>query len=91
MSQFHIRPYQKNDLEEVYAAADESRQHVARWMDWMTPDYSLDHARQWIDLATSSWSKTAYEHAIVETATGTIVGSCGLNRINDPSQTSLER
>jgi hypothetical protein len=35
MSTFSIRPYRLEDIDEIYAAADESRQHVARWMGWM--------------------------------------------------------
>ena len=35
MSTFSIRRYNLEDIDEVYAAADESREHVARWKGWM--------------------------------------------------------
>jgi len=80
MSTFGIRPYQLEDVDELYAAADESREHVARWMGWMTPDYSRQHVRAWLELTVKSWERDeSYEHAIIDTADGSIAGVCGLN------------
>ena len=83
MSIFAIRPYRLEDIDAVYSAADESREHVARWMGWMTPMYSREDAANWVELAVACWeSGTSYEHLIIETADGAIVGSCGLNQLN---------
>ena len=82
MTTFSIRPYQLEDIDAVYAMADESREHVARWMEWMTPDYSLDHAAKWVEFAIGAWERgDAYEHVIVD-ETGALVGSCGLNHVD---------
>lgn len=51
MSAFNIRPYRLEDIDAVYAAADESRGHIANWMGWMTPDYSREHAVKWVEHA----------------------------------------
>ncbi len=83
MSTFGIRPYRLDDIDEVYAAADESREHVSRWMDWLTPDYSREDAAKWVTQAVASWEREeAYEHLIIDTADGSIAGSCGLNFLN---------
>jgi ribosomal-protein-serine acetyltransferase len=83
MSTFSIRPYRLEDIDEVYAAADESREHVARWMGWMTPDYARQDTERWVETAIGAWEQeTAYEHLIIDTADGAIVGSCGLNLLN---------
>lgn len=83
MSVFTIRPYQLSDLDEVYAAAEESREHVGRWMDWMTPDYSRENTREWIEHSVEAWQRgEEYEFVIVDATDGTIAGSCGLNSLN---------
>jgi len=83
MNRFTIRRYSKDDVYAIYAAADESREHVARWMGWMTPEYSKKDAAQWVSHATSSWQNEAsYEHVIVDAATQKVIGSCGLNHLN---------
>ncbi len=83
MSTFAIRPYQPDDVDGVYAAADESRDHVARWMGWMTPGYSREDARAWVNQAVESWEQgESYEHVIIDAKDGSIVGSCGLNFLN---------
>ena len=82
MSSFKIRQYQLNDVAEVYAAADESREHVGKWMSWMTPNYAQTDAHRWVEHAVTSWEKgSEYEHVIVD-AKGSVVGACGLNNLN---------
>ena len=83
MSTFSIRPYRLDDVDEVYAAADESRQHIAKWMDWMTPEYSREHAEAWVKQAVAWWeNEVNFEHVIVDDADGSIAGSCGLNHLD---------
>ena len=83
MSSFKIRPYQLADIDEVYAAADESRDLISKWMGWMTPEYSREDAEKWVEHAMASWEREeAYEHVITDPADGTIVGACGLNFLN---------
>jgi RimJ/RimL family protein N-acetyltransferase/predicted enzyme related to lactoylglutathione lyase len=83
MSIFTIRPYRLDDVDGVYAAADESREHIARWMGWMTPEYHIQDARKWVEHAVDSWERgDAYEHLIIDCEDGSIVGSCGLNGLN---------
>lgn len=63
--------------------ADESREHVGRWMDWMTEDYSEEHAREWMAYAVAAWERgDAFEFVIVDSEDGLLAGSCGLNLLN---------
>lgn len=83
MNQFAIRRYLPQDVDAVYAAADESREHVGKWMGWMTPEYSREDAAAWVEMAIVSWDRSeAYEHVIVDMNDHSIVGSCGLNMPN---------
>jgi len=83
MSTFNIRPYQMEDIDAVYAAADESREIISKWMGWMTPEYSREDTRNWVEQAVASWEREeAYEHLIIDQADGSIVGACGLNLLH---------
>ena len=83
MNSFGIRPYRLDDLDEIYAAADESREHIGRWMGWMTPEYSRDDSAKWVEHAVASWEREdAYEHLIIDSADGSVAGACGLNLLD---------
>ena len=83
MSRFLIRPYREHDVAGLYAAADESRREIARWMGWMSDAYSPEDTAAWVRQAIDSWQAAqAYEHVITDAADGSIVGACGLNLLN---------
>ena len=83
MSRFLIRPYREQDVAGLYAAADESRREIARWMGWMSDAYSPEDTAAWVRQAIDSWQAAqAYEHVITDAADGSIVGACGLNLLN---------
>lgn len=83
MSTFAIRRYRLEDIDEVCAASIESRAEIAPWMGWMTPEYSRADTEKWVAQAISTWeNEEAYEHLIIDSADGAIVGSCGLNHLN---------
>lgn len=83
MSTFQIRPYRRDDLDEVFTAATESREIISRWMGWMTADYSREDAAKWVEHAVDSWERgDEYEHLIIDSKDGSIAGACGLNLLN---------
>jgi ribosomal-protein-serine acetyltransferase len=82
MSRFHIRPYLLADIPEIFDAVEESREHVARWMSWLTPEYDLEVTGVWVRGCINNWGESDYNHLIIETGTGNIAGSCGLNHLN---------
>lgn len=82
-SRFTIRPYRIDDVDAIYDAVIESRLHVSKWMDWLTPDYSRETTENWVKLSLSAWeSGDAYEHVIVDENSQEVVGACGLNSVN---------
>ena len=83
MSRFLIRPYREQDVAGLYAAADESRREIARWMGWMSDAYSPEDTAAWVRQAIDSWQAAqAYEHVITDATDSSIVGACGLNLMN---------
>ena len=76
-----VRPWAEADSDSLWDAIDDSRDHLEPWMPWVdryrNPDNALEYARRsrarWLlreDLAV----------AIVERATGRIVGGSGFHR-----------
>ena len=83
MGSFEIRESCLNDVEELFQAVEESREHVAKWMPWLTPGYGEKEAKQWIEFTIKSREEgTAHEFLIVESSSGEIAGACGLNSVN---------
>lgn len=78
-----VRPWAESDGMELWEAVDSSRDHLEPWMPWVdryrNPDNAVEYTRrkgaQWLlreDLAV----------AVVEKATGRIVGGSGFHRMN---------
>lgn len=80
---FAIRPYEWDDVPEVFEAAWESRRHVGQWMSWMTEEYSIVRTVEWIQHAVTAWDAgTDYEFLIIDREDGSIAGSCGLSEVS---------
>lgn len=43
-----VRSYLQDDAKSVYETVKRNEEHLAEFMNWMTPDYSLDTAREFI-------------------------------------------
>ena len=83
MKTFEIRESRLDDVEELCQAVEESRDYVAKWMPWLTPEYGEKEARQWIEFTIKSRVEgAAHEFLIVESSSGEIAGACGLNSVN---------
>ena len=82
-SRFTIRRYRVEDVDAIYDAVIESREHVSKWMDWLTTDYSRETIEDWVKLSLAAWETgDAYEHLVIDRETKAIIGACGLNRVN---------
>ncbi len=78
-----LRPYQPDDAALVYEAACESVAEIAPWMAWCHAGYSLEEARSRAELRPAAWERgSEYDFVIVESATGQVLGACGLNNIH---------
>jgi RimJ/RimL family protein N-acetyltransferase len=59
-------------------------EEIAKWMPWCHTDYSYTDCYKWIELSVRKWAKgDEYSFAITDIESGSIIGGCGLNRINE--------
>jgi len=78
-----LRRYRPDDVEPLYAAVDESRASIGRWMPWCHEGYSYNDAFTWVAGRERAWLEAEeYTMMIVDAMTGAILGSSGLNQIN---------
>jgi ribosomal-protein-serine acetyltransferase len=78
-----IRRFVPTDLAAFYAAIDESRAELARWMAWMHDGYTIADTQDWLEKRDAEWgARHDYTVAVVDALTGEILGGSGLNQIN---------
>src|SRR5688572_24206702 len=78
-----VRPWEEADYPGLWDAIDSSRDHLAPWMPWLDSNHNPDNSLQYIRRARAQWLlREDLPVAIVERATGRIVGGSGLHRIN---------
>jgi len=78
-----IRPYRAGDGAGLFAAVDESREHILPWMPWgpvhQTPDDSEKLVRTW----TSKWTlREDMPLGMFDQISGEFLGGMGLHRID---------
>lgn len=84
---FAIRPYAADDGDALHEAIDESRTHVATWMDWLHAKYGRDDVELWVREAVASWEEgRAHQFVIVDLEDGRLAGSCGLQDLRPKDQ-----
>jgi RimJ/RimL family protein N-acetyltransferase len=77
-----LRPWRKDDAVELVAALD-GDEEIARWLDSIPQPYTAADAKAWLAQAAQAWSEDAgYPFAVVDAATGRLLGGMGL-RWND--------
>lgn len=78
-----LRRYRLDDVEPLYAAVDESRASIGRWMPWCHEHYAHGDALTWVAGRERAWIESEeYTMMIVDADSGAILGSSGLNQIN---------
>jgi ribosomal-protein-serine acetyltransferase len=78
-----LRPYELDDVDELFAAARESVGEVGHWLPWCHPHYSVQESAAWVESRAASWRQGGeYSFVIVEQATGRFIGGCGLNQFD---------
>jgi RimJ/RimL family protein N-acetyltransferase len=78
-----LRPVEDGDAPKMYAAVDESRDQLARWLPWCTPDYGLEQAEEFTRLQRKAWRDASeFTFVIIDRGSGELLGSCGLNRLD---------
>ncbi|KRE89093.1 ribosomal-protein-serine acetyltransferase [Frateuria sp. Soil773] len=80
-----LRPWRTEDAPALLAAVQESLATVGRWLPWCHAGYDLAAAHDWVAFCRRGW--TAGEHyafAVLEQASGTLLGGAGINQRNRP-------
>jgi RimJ/RimL family protein N-acetyltransferase len=78
-----VRPWSEDDSRGLWEAIDGSRDHLAPWMPWLQAHNNPDDALEYTRRARARWLlREDLAVAIVERASGRIVGGSGMHRIN---------
>jgi RimJ/RimL family protein N-acetyltransferase len=79
-----LRPLSSADRDALYAAVEESKAEIGRWMEWCKADYALKDAEEWIAHSETSWASATGERTfgIFDAASVEFLGNCGLNQFN---------
>jgi ribosomal-protein-serine acetyltransferase len=79
-----LRPYKKQDAQDLYKAIRSSLKEVGAWLPFAHENYSLYETQEWIKKNPVEWKKGGvYNFAICDIKTGEIIGGCGINEIGE--------
>lgn len=77
-----LRPPQIEDAEAIYKAVHVSVSELMPWMDWCSPDYSIEDTMDRLKTLPRIWDDgEAYDFAILDEEGGQVLGLCGINQI----------
>jgi RimJ/RimL family protein N-acetyltransferase len=75
-----LRPYRAEHADQVFAAIDESRDHLRPWVTWADNNRSVDDVRDYCIRSQASWLlRTELALAIFDSAGGQYLGGTGLH------------
>jgi RimJ/RimL family protein N-acetyltransferase len=78
-----LRPFTAEDAPALYAAIDESRQHLTPWMDWAGHHRSVDDTRDYcLRTAAKRLLRTDLTYGIFDRADGRVLGGTGFHEPN---------
>jgi len=78
-----LRPYQKNDLDDIYQAIRESLKEMGKWLPFAHPNYNIKETREWLNKRDKEWKQgITYDFGIFDAKDGSFIGGCGLNGIS---------
>ena len=79
-----LRPPQMENAPSIYKAVMLSMSELMPWMDWCSPDYSLEITLARMKDHPSKWEAgETYDFAIFDAASGQILGLCGSIKLFD--------
>ncbi|MEX2113367.1 MAG: GNAT family protein [Pirellulales bacterium] len=78
-----LRSFRASDAEPVCDAVLESLDELTPWLPWCHPQYTILDTRAFLDARASAFQHEGeYAFAILERATGRLVGACGVNQLD---------
>ena len=79
-SRVQLRPYRRDDAEQVFAAIDESRDHLRPWVTWVDNNRTVDDVRDYCIRSQASWLlRTELALGIFDSVSGRYLGGTGLH------------
>jgi len=82
-----LRRWQRSDLDPVYEALLETREHLTPWLPWAA-EVSREGQREFLEQAVLNWeSGDAFGYAMI--IDGLIAGSIGLHRRSGPGELEI--
>lgn len=78
---FQMRAWREDDVDAAFEIVLRNREHLETYMQWMTPDYSIDSAKKFItDGIKNRLDKKTLGLALERD--GKLIGSTGFNRLD---------
>jgi len=78
-----LRPYRAGDAEQVFAAVDESRDHLRPWVSWVDNNRTVDEVRDYCIRSQASWLlRTELVLGIFDAVSGRYLGGTGLHNLD---------
>ena len=75
-----LRPYRADDADQVFAAIDESRDHLRPWVTWVDNNRTVDDVRDYCIRSQASWLlRTELALGIFDSVSGRYLGGTGLH------------
>ncbi len=75
-----LRPYRADDAEQIFAAIDESRDHLRPWVTWVDNNRTVDDVRDYCIRSQASWLiRTELALGIFDAVSGQYLGGTGLH------------
>ena len=85
-----IRTHKSSDVHPYFEAVRESIAEISLHLPWCHQNYAIEEARMWIEKTVPRlWEqRSEYHFAITDAVTGSILGGCGLDKVNWVNQTA---
>ncbi|WP_052889792.1 GNAT family N-acetyltransferase [Thermogemmatispora carboxidivorans] len=75
-----IRPWEESDAPDLFAAVQESREHLRPWLPWADQYQRIEQSYEWIHHQQASWLlRTVLSCAVREKAGGRLLGGLGIH------------
>lgn len=76
-----VRPYRLEDADELFAAVEESRQHLWPWLPWVTQHQTVEDTRDFILRTQAKWLLREDDLTVgfFEASSGRYLGGSGLH------------
>jgi hypothetical protein len=75
-----LRPYRADDAEQVFAAIDESHDHLRPWVTWVDNNRTIDDVRDFCIRSQASWLlRTELALGIFDAVSARYLGGTGLH------------